>query len=86
MTNPTKIRSYLVATSICQKVGHSKTAGSAKIPQEFYYRSCSPFLTLLPFPVLYLLHSVFREDLCWLTQLTACAQEVDESLTLFSEE
>lgn len=45
-----------------------------------------PFVTLLPFPVLCLIHSVFRENLCWLTQLTACTQEVGESLILFSEE
>ena len=67
-------------------MGHGKTTGSAKIPQEFYYLFFLPFLALLPFPVLCLIHSVFRENLCWLTQLTACAQEVDESLTLFSEE
>jgi hypothetical protein len=61
MTNPTKNGRYLVATSICQKVGHRKTTGSAKIPQEFYYLFFLPFLALLPFPVLCLIHCLQRE-------------------------
>lgn len=57
--------------------------------QKFHRSFITSFFCLfsLFFPFQFsALFTVFRENLCWLTQLTACAKEVDESLTLFSEE
>lgn len=47
-----------------------------KFQRSFILSLFLPFLTLLPFLVLSLIHSVFRENVCWLAQPTAFAQEM----------